>query len=212
MFESAARRTAVTCLVLTLAFAVPFLGASSTGARLDVHGTIEAKVDGRPMTWYSVSGESGGKPYSSSSWMETGGTARMIALGGFSVEDPPLETFEWGASGVPVSYGAFDGSVFGMVIDLPADRSSFTVTFPSDGGRTMLSYQPTATFQNVISGTFMVEEGTLTVTEIEVSGGVARMRGTFSGAFRTMSGDGGVEISDGTFDIQAIPNGESLRR
>jgi hypothetical protein len=187
-------------------------GAATTIARASVQGTIEATVDGRRITWYSVSGESGGRPYSSSSWMELSSGVRVVAVGGFATDEPPLESFEWDASGMPASYGDYDGSIIGIAIQLAGQESSSTVSFPDAGGITAMTYQPTATLQNVMATTFMVSEGTLSVSSIEVSGGLASARGTFSGTFRTMQGDGVVEITDGVFDLEGIPSVESIRR
>lgn len=235
MIETFCRRIVAVGVTFALGLTVPLLGtfdggpgypraqvsaaviarhtSATTAARqLAVQGTIEATVDGRRITWYSVSGESGGRSYSSSSWMELSNGVRVVAVGGFATDDPPLESFEWDASGMPASYGDYDGPIIGIAIQLAGQESSFTLSFPDADGITAMTYQPTATLQNVMATTFMVSEGTLSVSSIEVSGGLANARGTFSGTFRTMQGDGSVEITDGAFDLEGIPSVETIRR
>lgn len=235
MIEMASRRVVAISTTVALGLAYPLLGAFPVGSadaqvrtaettapaarssmrtarRLDVQGTIAATVDGRRITWYSVFGESGGRPYSSSSWMELPSGARMVGVGGFSTDEPPLESFEWDPSGMPTSYGTYDGPIIAVAIQLPAEGNSFTVTFPDVSGITALAYQPTASLENVMATTFVASEGTLSVSNVEVSGGLARAEGTFSGTFRAMQGGGSVVMTDGTFDVEGIPSLETIRR
>jgi hypothetical protein len=183
-----------------------------TPRRIEVQGTIEATVDGRRMTWYSVSGESGGRAYSSSSWFELPSGVRVVGVGGFSTDEPPLESFEWDASGAPASYGTYDGPVIALAIQLPAEGGGFTVSFPNAGGITAMSYQPTATFENVLSSSYMASEGTLSVNDVEISAGLASAQGRFSGTFRTLGGDQKAVITDGEFHVEGIPNVKTIRR
>ena len=224
MIAASSQRVAIAFATVAVALAIPAPGGARDGtgdtdpqraapSRItDVQGTIQATVDGRPMTWYSVFGESDGKPYSSSMWMEQPDAGRMLAVGGFSTEDPPLDTFEWDDTGLPASYGTYDASVIAIAIQLPANQSGFTVTFPDGGGSNNLSYQPKATLQDVLASTFMMAEGTLSVSDVEISDGLGRVEGTFSGTFQTMTGDREVEITDGEFDVEGIPGFETLGR
>lgn len=179
---------------------------------VELQGTIEATVDGERITWYSVSGQSGGAPYSSSTWMPFSDSERIVAIGGFATDDPPIESFEWSDAGMPESYGTYEGSVFALAIDLSGDRTDFSVTFPDPDGRNHLSYQPRATLENVMANTLMMSSGTLSVTDIAISGDLARASGTFSGTFRSMEGDQSVEITDGVFDVEGIPNVDAISR
>lgn len=211
MIQATARSLATIRGIVSLGLVLPLLGGH-VAPRADVQGTIQATVDGRRMTWYSVSGESGGRPYSSSSWREMPGGVRMLGVGGFSTEEPPLESFEWNASGMPASYGTYDGSVIAIAIQLPADGTSLTATFPDAGALTSVSYQPTATLEDVMASTFMVSEGVLSVSNVVISGGLAGAQGTSSGTFQTLAGGRSVEITDGIFDVEGIPSFETIRR
>lgn len=178
---------------------------------LDVQGTIEATIGGERMTFYSISGASGGRPYSSSTWMEMPSGGRMVAMGGFATPEPPLDAFQWDADGMPSSYGSYDGPVFGIGIPVSGEETSFTITFPGGGAGAILSYQPTASLEDVMGTTYMMQTGTVSVTDIGVSGGVAHATGTFAGTFRLMAGEGSVEITDGSFSVEGVPGIEALR-
>lgn len=187
-------------------------GKVATSRAVAVQGTIEATVEGERITWYSVSGQSGGAPYSSSSWLEITDTERLVAIGGFATDDPPLESFEWSDSGMPTSYGSYEGSVFAIAIDLRGERSEFSVSLPDPEGRNQLSYQPRAALENVMANTLMMSTGTLSVTEVAISDGIARASGTFSGTFQSMEGDRSMEVTNGVFEVAGIPNVEAIRR
>jgi hypothetical protein len=46
-------------------------------------------------TWYVVSGTIQGRQQATGGWIELGDGRRAVAVVGFDVEDPPLESFEW---------------------------------------------------------------------------------------------------------------------
>jgi hypothetical protein len=46
-------------------------------------------------TWYVVGGTIQGRQQATGGWIELGDGRRAVAVVGFDVEDPPLESFEW---------------------------------------------------------------------------------------------------------------------
>ena len=73
-------------------------------------GTIRGTLNGEERTWYVVEGSSQAKPYSSATWYEIGGE-RIVAVGGYDTEAPPLDTFEFDMATGAASFGDYQGSV-----------------------------------------------------------------------------------------------------
>lgn len=187
--------------VASVAGPVSFIGSPEV-ARV---GTFAATINGERRTWYSVSGTSGGRPYDSSAWLELPGGETLITAGGFDTPDPPMDTFQWGENGMPSSFGDYRGSTLGIAVSTAGTTPPFSIEFPDDGALSLVSYQPVADLETMVETSFMLQEGTLHITVAEISGGVARLEGTFSGTFRTLAGAEAVQITDGTFQVQEIP-------
>lgn len=173
-------------------------------------GTIRATVDGDPHTWYVVAGTSSGSPYASGGWHEPPSGGRMIAVGGFDTEEPPLDTFGRAGPDSPQDYGDYKGSVVGLLVSFKDAPAPVTIHFPSDDhGLTAAYYQPVAEVGNMET-TYLLAEGVLEVTEVAIEGGHARLSGTFSGTFRSLQGGHSVVITDGTFEASDMPNTAEL--
>jgi len=175
-------------------------------------GTFEATIDGDRRTWYSVSGTSGERPYDSGAWLELPGGETLITAGGFDTPSPPMETFQWGENGMPTSFGDYRGSTLGIAVSTGDGTPPFSIEFPDDGVQSLISYQPVADLETMVETSFMLQEGTIHVSAAEISDGVARLEGTFSGTFRTLFGEETVEITDGVFQVQEIPGLTTLVR
>lgn len=189
----------------------PPTAEADPGRSGDVLGTLEATVDGESGTWYVVSGSLGGQPYASGLWMDMG-DERQVLAGGFDTADPPLDTFERDADGMPVSYGDYQGSVLSVVVPEGSVAAPFVVRFPTeDASAASVFYQPVATLDDVTAGTYWLAEGTLEVKAVTVEGGVARMEGTFAGTFRSMAGGEAIEMTGGRFAVERLPSLASLR-
>ncbi len=180
-------------------------GDSEGGSGSASLGTIEATVDGEALTWYVVSGTLDGQPYASGMWMGEAGE-RVIVAGGFDTPNPPLDTFERDANGMPVSYGDYQGPV--MTINLSEAVGPASLRFPSDqiGSGAGASYQRRATLENIIDATYWLAEGVMDVTSLAIEDGSARMEGTFSGTFSSTGTGESVRVTDGRFAIRGLPN------
>lgn len=171
----------------------------------EVLGTIEATVDGQPMTWYIVSGDVRGAPYASAVWYRPDDESVLIGIGGFDTQTPPMETFETGEDGTPVSYGDYSGPVFTLTFETGSDPAPYRRTFPDDG-MTSLVYMSQATMSD-IDFMFIPQSGEVDVTVLELSNGRIRAEGTFSGRLGNVGGEGRfVEVTDGRFSVRGVPH------
>ena len=187
---------------------VSFIGTPAV-ARL---GTFEATVNGERRTWFSVSGTSAERPYDSSAWLALPGGEALITAGGFDTPSPPMDTFQWGDNGMPTSFGDYRGSTLGIAVSTGDGTAPFSIEFPDAGVQSLISYQPVADLATMVETSFMLQEGALHVSVAEISDGVARLEGTFSGTFRTLVGEETVEITDGAFQVREIPGLTTLVR
>ena len=177
-----------------------------------VLGTIEATVDGDSRTWYVVAGEASDGPYASGIWMEMSSGRYTVVIGGLDDRDPPIHTFSRSDLS-NLSLGDYDGSTLALSVEIPegGGPASFSVPGSGEGGVTVM-YMPVASvdFEDM-SGMYQMVEGSLTLEEGGVSAGEARARGTFSGTFESMAGGGSVTITEGRFDVEALPNVEAIQ-
>jgi hypothetical protein len=90
-------------------------------------------------------------------------------------------------------------------LDLASEPRPFSVELPSDDNSSSIVFMPRATADD-LDLMFLVETGMVTVTDVELSSGRLKVAGTFSGTVRSMGGGGTVEITDGRFSVDGVPN------
>jgi hypothetical protein len=170
-----------------------------------VLGTVQATVDGTVRTWYVVSGTSGGRPYASGLWQEVMPGRRLIILGGYDTQTPPLETFEW-EKGMPRSYGSYTGSTIGLVLNVGATPAPYRARLPHAGTQSdSVLFAHVATLD--VRATFMMKQGQIDVTAVSIAGGLASATGTFAGTLaRMMSEDATVTVTNGRFEVSGMPD------
>lgn len=176
---------------------------------IEVLGTISATVDGEDRTWYVVDGRSDSRRYASAMWMTWDEGERMLTIGGFDTESPPLDTFESALPAGRISFGEYEGSVMTIALAAPADGGSLRIDL-GDGSGSTLGFMPVATTSQ--AGIYLVETGSLDVTDLVFQNGKAQLEGRFDGVFRTRDGDGPIRIEDGRFNVTSIPRDVELRR
>lgn len=170
--------------------ALAFWGASALAAADNrVIGTIEATVDGEPMSWkviYSESDDSG-----SAMWRASG-DGRTAMITGFESADV---TFVKDERGVQTPVGG--GSVISITFRFEPDAENADYTLPAAGaGSASVLFMPIAGDYAAMYG---LSEGRLIADTIEISGG-GRFAGTFTGVLQNRS-DGRLHITDGRFDV-----------
>jgi hypothetical protein len=171
-----------------------------------VLGTIHATVDGVQRTWYVVDGEARGKPYASAMWFERAGV-RVISVGGFDSDHPPIESFRFDVAAGDVSFGSYSGSTMQVLISIAAGERTARVEVPVPRGRqAAVAYMPVAG-GDMLTGTFSMTGGTIAVTDVQFVGNAASVRGTFQGTLQTVDESARVEIVDGRFEASGIPRG-----
>ncbi len=173
----------------------------------DVLGTIHATVDGTERTWYVVTGDAKGKPYSSAMWLEMNGT-RVVSLGGFDSEHPPIETFAVDPAAGDLSFGTYSGSTVQLLISAGDGEHSAKVTLPAARDQHFsLAYMPVAQTDDMVAGSFLMQEGSINVSDVSFSDGMASVRGTFQGTLQKLDGSGRMRVEHGQFEVTRIPRG-----
>lgn len=176
---------------------------------IEVLGTIQATVDGESRTWYVVNGETGNGRYASALWMEWDEGERMVTVGGYDTDDPPIDTFESDLATGSLSFGDYDGSAIVLSFPAASDESSLSVALPDSEGDTTLAYMPVATTE--LAGIYLAEGGSLEVRNVSFDGATVRLEGRFEGVFRTVEGDGPIRIEDGRFEVANVPAADELQ-
>lgn len=172
-----------------------------------VLGTIEATLDGEARTWYVVEGTARTGAYASAAWIDAGDGGRVVSIGGYDDERPPIGSFEADMQAGGLSFGDYDGSTF--VLSVPVSGDGGTLTVDLDGSSSaMLAYMPQASPD--MSGMYTSISGALDVTSSSFDAETSRLSGTFSGTLRQMQGDGEMRIENGRFDVGRIPAVETL--
>ncbi len=175
-----------------------------------VLGTISATLDGTERTWYVVEGKVGGKPYASATWLEANG-ALLISIGGFDTRTPPLETFRIDMAAGDISFGDYDGSAMQILVSVTDGEHTARSELPADhGGRFSAAYLPVVG-SDMLTGTLMIEEGAMEVTDARLTDRTASVRGTFRGTFRRVNGSGdSLSVENGRFEVSGIPPRDQL--
>ena len=168
-------------------------------------GTIRATVDGEQRTWYVVQGSSRGRPYASAIWFEDG-DVRLVSVGGYDTDSPPLDTFEFDTASGEVSFGDYQGSGMQILVSVSEGSSTVRVEIPSEPGLFWVGYIPVASF-DVIYG---MTTGSIEVTEASFDGSQASVRGTFSGTLEKSDGSGSIQVENGSFEASGIPHRDDL--
>lgn len=171
----------------------------------DVLGTIEATIDGEPMEFYIVAGDIRGQPYASAAWFEPDEERILFAVGGLDSADPPLDTFEQGAQGQPVSFGDYEGPVFSLMIELAPEPAPYSLALPNDDSQSALAYMPRPSFDDM-DVMYIVASGDLEVTEVRLAGGRMSAEGTFSGTVRSLGTGEELQVVDGRFSVEDAPH------
>jgi hypothetical protein len=175
-----------------------------------VLGTLRATVDDTVRTWYVVSGQSQGRPYASGAWLEIAPGRRMITIGAFDTPTPPLDSFTWSAQGMPTSYGDYTGATLLVNLSVGADTKRFTLLYPPETNPAVM-YSPKATLAS-LDTTLAIKSGAVIVTSVSVTDGLASARGTFGGTLSLPTGEGTIDLIDGSFDVSGLPDARTLRR
>lgn len=173
-----------------------------------VMGTIEATVDGEARTWYVVEGTARSGAYASAVWIDGGDDAgRIVSVGGYDTDQPPIETFESDMRSGTMSFGDYEGSAFVLSVPVPGDGASFSVDLDPSGGA-MVAYLPRASTD--MSSMLTSASGSLEVTRATFDAETVRLTGSFSGTLRQMQGDGEMRVENGRFDVAGIPSADAL--
>lgn len=180
------------------------------GDSLQAQGTLEASFDGEARSWYAVAGEAQDGPYASSVWADSP-DGRMLVMGSFDEENPPIDTFSRGGgpAGGEMTLGDYTGSALTVAIDL---RSDPVGEYPLDGSSaTQVIYALDAS-QMTAEGLYSMAYGILTVEDFELRDGTAAIRGTFSGRLEPLVEGGGdaIELANGRFDVTGIPSADDI--
>lgn len=188
--------------------------AVATGPRIAAAttlGTIHATIDGDARTWYVVAGQASDGPWASGAWLERQGGGHLITFGGLDDEVLPIETFSRGG-GNPgqMSMGDYHGSSLTMAVTVDLTSLPLQVALPDDEAQATVIYLPVVDMSDM-SGMLAMRSGQVAVEEADMADGKVRIRGTFSGTFEPMQGGDGVEISDGSFDIEGLPNVKEIQ-
>jgi hypothetical protein len=183
--------------------------AQSTSST-QVLGTLRATIDGTARTWYVVSGQSQGRPYASGVWLEIEPGRRIIAIGAFDTATPPLDSFAWSAQGMPTSYGDYTGSTLLLNLSVGADTRRFTLIYPPETNPVVM-YSQKATLAS-LDTTFAIESGTVIVTAVSIADGLASAKGMFGGTLSLPTGEGTVDVIDGTFEVSGLPDARTMSR
>ncbi|MFW6083589.1 MAG: hypothetical protein ACODAA_00060 [Gemmatimonadota bacterium] len=180
--------------------------AAETGSSgdVDVLGTIEAEVDGEARTWYVVEGSVRGEPYASGMFMPGGGS-RLVTLGGFDTDDPPLDSFQTDAAAGDISLGDYEGSAINISVDIPDDQASLEVELSGMSGTSAIAYMPVATTEDVMSSALFAQSGSIRIEDAEFDEARGSLRGTFSGELSLVDGSRTATISNGRFSVEDIP-------
>lgn len=188
----------------------PAAGTAQNGSVPRASGTLRATIDGTARTWHVVSGTSQGRRYASGVWIDVTPDRKVVAIGGFDTATPPLDSFTWGPNNMPTSYGDYAGSTLLINLNIQGAPAPFRLLFPPEPTPAVM-YSTKATL-NSLDTTFAIEKGTVDVTAISVAGGLVSATGTFSGTLARMTGEGTVEVTDGSFNVSGIPDAKTMQR
>ncbi len=204
-------------LALVMALAVPFqlaegAGTDATGSAIvTTLGTIHATLDGQSRTWYVVAGQSSDGPYASGVWFEKTGGGHFITLGGLDVEDPPIESFSRGGGDASkMSMGDYSGSSLSMGLAVDLASLPQRISLPENEGMATVIFLPVVDMTDM-SGMLVMQSGQVQIEEAAIADGEARVRGTLSGTLTPMLGGESVEIKDGRFDLEGLPNVKDIQ-
>lgn len=171
---------------------------------VEVLGTIEAEVDGEARTWYVVEGTVRGEPYASGMFMSSGGS-RLVTLGGFDTDDPPLDSFQTDVSAGNISLGDYEGSAINLSVDIPNGQTSLQHELSGMSGTSAIVYMPVATTEDVMSNALFAQSGTIRVDEAQFDEASGSLRGTFSGELSLVDGSRSATVTNGRFSVEGIP-------
>lgn len=171
----------------------------------DVLGTLDATIDGQRTEFYIVAGDIRGEPYASAAWHEPDEERILLMVGGLDTPSPPLDTFEHGANGQPVSFGEYDGPVLSLLIQLTPEPQPFASSLPDDSSMSGLVYMSRASLDDT-SVMYLIYSGSLDVSNVSLSNQRMSAEGTFSGRFRSMGTGEEIEITDGRFMVEGAPH------
>lgn len=180
--------------------------AAEAGSSGDVNvlGTIEAEVDGEARTWYVVEGTVRDEPYASGMFIPGGGS-RLVTLGGFDTDDPPLDSFQTDVAAGNISLGDYEGSAINISVDIPNDQTSLQVELSGMSGTSAIAYMPVATTEDVMSSALFAQSGSIRVEEAQFDETRGSLRGTFSGELSLVDGSRSATITNGRFSVEGIP-------
>ena len=153
-----------------------------------------------------VAGQASDGPYAAGVWLERSDGGHIISLSGLDVEDPPIQTFSRGGGDASrMSMGAYDGSAMTMGVTVHLDALPLRISLPDDEGQGTVIFLPVVDVSDT-SGMLVMRSGRLEVEEAAITGGKARLRGTFSGTLAPMQGGDTMEVTDGRFEVEGLPN------
>jgi len=194
--------------------AAPGGQAGGAGGRLTTLGTITARFNGAPRTWYVV----GDGTMDTGTWTELKPGDRMITIAGFDTETLPLASFTRDTAGRVTSYGAYDGSMLAIILNVGADPQPFRDTVQFDGHHSIIyvadasQLDPARGPDAALKAMRVPDSGTLEVTAIGISGGRAFVEGTFAGTLNEAApGHEPLTVADLRFQARNLPRTEPAR-
>jgi len=194
--------------------AAPGVQAGGAGGPLTTLGTITARLNGEPRTWYVV----GDGANDTGTWTELNPGERLIAVAGFDTATPPVASFTRDTAGRVTSYGGYDGSMLAIIVNVGADPQPFRSTIPFDRYHSFVyvadarQLDPARGPEGALRAIRIADTGTLEVTSIGFVGGRAFLEGTFSGTLNEAApGSTPLAVTDLRFEAKNLPQAGAAR-
>jgi len=168
------------------------LASGPTLAANEVVGKIEAKLDGKPTTWYVLRHTETDDV--GVIWMSREGSAPRAIITGYESKDVEIGNNDQGVTTV-----TGEGSMLSLTFQFAADAASADYQLPGmEADSANVLFSP---MLNDYRSLFFLTEGHVAVSKIELDGGAgASFAGSFSGKIQTKAGEA-HELSDGRFDV-----------
>lgn len=162
-----------------------------------VIGTIEAQLDGQPVTWHVLESDAiEGAAGKSALWMQLDEGTRIATIGGFESRDVSFSRDP--ASGMV--HVAGEGSQISLALQFPQGAERVDYVKPGNGPHdAQVVIQPRA---GDYSALHMLQSGKLTLdTLVAKQQGDSRFEGTFEGELVNPEGEEVGTLSNGRFSV-----------
>ena len=176
---------------------IALLFATSAWSENRVIGTIEAELDGQPVTWHVLESDAIEGPAGKSAlWMQLDEDTRVATIGGF--ESRGVKFSKDPASGMVKVSG--EGSQVSLALQFPEGAEQMEYIKPVDGPHdAQVIVQPRAGDYSAIH---MLDSGRLTLdTLVANRTGDSRFEGTFEGELATLDGEKAGTLTNGRFSV-----------